>query len=86
MLLVLDEASVGVLQGLNALVLGRIFVPVEQVVSDGAHDHDGLLTNITNVFAEHFQIKIFNVESIEVHAARSRVVEAFNKLHNCGLA
>lgn len=86
LLLLKDEVGVSAFQGLAAVSLRGILVTIEKVVSDGAHDHDGLLGDVANLFAQVSQIHVANIFVVEADRALIWVVETLNELDNCRLS
>jgi len=80
--LVLYETSICLLECVKTLLLSSILITVEEVVSNRAHDHYWLLTDVTNIFPQSLKVQVLDVLSVKLDTALARVVETFNELND----
>lgn len=68
-------------KGFQTVFFGGIGIAEHQVVSDRAHYHDWLLTDIPDVFSETLEVDRLDVLAVKVDCATSRIVEPLDQLN-----
>lgn len=84
LLLFKNELGVCLFNGVKHVFLASIFVTVKQIVTDGSHNHNWLLSHVPDALAQCLEVDLFNVLTVKTDlAAIPRVVKSFNQLYDC---